>query len=358
MGALATRCPDCGTSFRVQRAQLTASEGLVRCGRCDAVFDARVSLFDLETGATVAFGESAASVAPQAVPVPPARQAVAPTPRPASAPAPSRPPSVADQTLPAAERDEADFPSTLAESPAMRDGDGRSDPTWDVPPRMDERGASAPAEPVWEAMEPAVDPDVLNQRMRTLLGHGSPASPDASGFERTFSAWAPTSAAPARRGWRFVMFLSATWLTLALPLQWAWTEREALRAQWPGLDAWASRLCPRCEASPWARLDGWTVGASSLQPTPQGGAFQLKLTVHNRSQARLAVPWVDLRLLDGQGQVMLRKALSPQDLGSELDRLEGGGQLTLQSTFRLKDAVGARAGTSMPSGYEVGLFHP
>jgi hypothetical protein len=207
-------------------------------------------------------------------------------------------------------------------------------------------------------MDPAVDPDALNQRMRTLLGPESPATPGASGFERTFSAWAPASVSPPRRGWRLVMVLSATLLTMALPLQWAWTERAALRAQWPGLDAWASRLCPRCEASPWARLDGWSVGASSLQPTPQGGAFQLKLTLHNRSGTRLAVPWVDLRLMDGQGQVVLRKALSPQDLGSERDRLDGGGQLALQTTFRLKDAAGARGGASAPSGYEVGLFHP
>lgn len=353
MGALATRCPDCSTSFRVQRAQLTASEGLVRCGRCDAVFDARVSLFDLETGASVAW-ESPPS--PSSVTAPattsPAGDGSVPSPMP-SIESPPRP------EIPApTEPESSDFVSTLAESAsAAWDTNGRADPTWDEPGRSDIRSSAASKEPIWEAVEPPTDPEALNNRMRTLLGSESTAPP-APAFEQTFSTWAPAPASQPRRGWRLVMVLGASLLTLALPLQWAWTERAALRAQWPGLDAWASRLCPRCEASPWARLDGWTVGASSLQPTPQGGAFQLKLTVHNRSQARLAVPWVDLRLLDGQGQVMLRKALSPQDLGSELDRLEGGGQLTLQSTFRLKDAAGARAGTSMPSGYEVGLFHP
>lgn len=35
-----TRCPKCRTTFRVTQAQLDAREGLVRCGRCAAVFSA------------------------------------------------------------------------------------------------------------------------------------------------------------------------------------------------------------------------------------------------------------------------------------------------------------------------------
>lgn len=36
---LTTRCPTCGTAFRVQPAQLSARGGKVRCGRCKSVFD-------------------------------------------------------------------------------------------------------------------------------------------------------------------------------------------------------------------------------------------------------------------------------------------------------------------------------
>lgn len=35
-----TRCPECQTPYRVTRAQLTARDGLVRCGQCQAVFTA------------------------------------------------------------------------------------------------------------------------------------------------------------------------------------------------------------------------------------------------------------------------------------------------------------------------------
>lgn len=37
--SLTTRCPSCGTAFRVQPAQLSARGGKVRCGRCNNVFD-------------------------------------------------------------------------------------------------------------------------------------------------------------------------------------------------------------------------------------------------------------------------------------------------------------------------------
>ena len=41
---LTTRCPNCGTAFRVQPAQLSARGGKVRCGKCSNVFDGVNSL--------------------------------------------------------------------------------------------------------------------------------------------------------------------------------------------------------------------------------------------------------------------------------------------------------------------------
>lgn len=39
MSAMFTRCPQCGTTFRALDSQLAARGGLVRCGKCAAVFD-------------------------------------------------------------------------------------------------------------------------------------------------------------------------------------------------------------------------------------------------------------------------------------------------------------------------------
>ena len=45
--SLATRCTSCGTAFRLVQDQLKVSEGWVRCGRCNEVFNALEGLFDL-----------------------------------------------------------------------------------------------------------------------------------------------------------------------------------------------------------------------------------------------------------------------------------------------------------------------
>ncbi len=41
---LTTRCPECGTAFRVQPMQLSARGGKVRCGKCSHVFDGVAAL--------------------------------------------------------------------------------------------------------------------------------------------------------------------------------------------------------------------------------------------------------------------------------------------------------------------------
>jgi predicted Zn finger-like uncharacterized protein len=41
---LTTRCPNCGTAFRVQPLQLSARGGKVRCGKCTHVFDGVAAL--------------------------------------------------------------------------------------------------------------------------------------------------------------------------------------------------------------------------------------------------------------------------------------------------------------------------
>jgi len=42
--SLVTRCPACGTAFRVQPAQLAAQSGTVRCGKCGELFNGVAAL--------------------------------------------------------------------------------------------------------------------------------------------------------------------------------------------------------------------------------------------------------------------------------------------------------------------------
>src|SRR5688572_8544696 len=67
--SLATRCTTCGTVFRVVQDQLKVSEGWVRCGRCNEVFNAIEGLFDLERDAPPNWKPPPAPPAPRAAAV-------------------------------------------------------------------------------------------------------------------------------------------------------------------------------------------------------------------------------------------------------------------------------------------------
>lgn len=56
--SLVTRCPVCTTAFRVQRAQLAARAGRVRCGKCGTVFDGVAGLVEEPARGTVSLEPS------------------------------------------------------------------------------------------------------------------------------------------------------------------------------------------------------------------------------------------------------------------------------------------------------------
>lgn len=62
---LVTRCPACRTAFRLVADQLRLRQGLVRCGQCDTVFDAREHL--IEVPAPAATSDRATPAAPKPV---------------------------------------------------------------------------------------------------------------------------------------------------------------------------------------------------------------------------------------------------------------------------------------------------
>lgn len=352
---LATRCPRCATTFRVQDAQLAASDGHVRCGRCDTVFDARLSLFDLDTGEALQANPPAPPPAAEpsfdAVDSPP-WQATDPE-HALSAPGSARP--MAEEAL-------ADLaPPAAAPDTEQRHEPGWDDTRWEPDPRA--------VEPNWDAAAhtpPAAAPQAsstadINQRMQAMLGGGEAPTPqgpaaDAQVGTGNLDAWRSLREADAPTGHGTKWLRGGAWvlialLALALPLQWAWVERAALRAKSPAFDALMLRVCPNCANAPWQHLDGLGVDASSLQPTPQGGAFQVSLTLRNRAPHTLALPWVELRLSDGNGRPVLRRAIRPSELGAAGDRIPGGGSVQLTGTFKLP-------AQSSVSGYEISLFHP
>jgi len=67
--SMITRCPACGTSFRVTLVQLEARAGHARCGHCSIVFDARAALVSdsVSTSAEREFAAARESEMPHAI---------------------------------------------------------------------------------------------------------------------------------------------------------------------------------------------------------------------------------------------------------------------------------------------------
>ncbi len=102
--ALTTRCPQCGTTFKVVPDQLRVRNGLVRCGACSTVFDGRACLLP---------GADAKALPPMPQPARPAAPAPAAA---AAAPVLSRP-SVEPRQVPPWEDEPASHPYAPAAAP-------------------------------------------------------------------------------------------------------------------------------------------------------------------------------------------------------------------------------------------------
>jgi predicted Zn finger-like uncharacterized protein len=94
--SMVTRCPSCGTTYRVTPQQLQAQHGKVRCGRCAAVFDGFNTLTTIPDepvpGAEPPLAAADVPAPPpiESRPAPAAEALHAPTPPEPAAPAPER----------------------------------------------------------------------------------------------------------------------------------------------------------------------------------------------------------------------------------------------------------------------------
>ncbi|MHB1689295.1 MAG: DUF3426 domain-containing protein [Thiomonas sp.] len=114
--SLATRCPHCGTAFKLVRDQLLLRQGWVRCGRCGEAFNAADHAFEH------------AFERPHAVPASPGPelaaelQPTAPSPSPSPTPTPTPTPAEAEaeaEALPSAESAETVVSPAAAAQPSI-----------------------------------------------------------------------------------------------------------------------------------------------------------------------------------------------------------------------------------------------
>lgn len=405
--SLATRCTACGTIFRVVQDQLRVSEGWVRCGRCAEVFDAREQLFDLDREAPPPWPPAgpeslidARAEEPFSAPQPPAPapRPAARAPEPSPAPPVSRPPArepaaVAPSALPPvaagdfsadaglhSEPGRAAHPSAWP-SPGEHPGE-RREPFWEPPP-----APSAPEEPradlpepkglQFEAPEPAAEapapaplngpdlgPDVvLSPRLQS-------AQAQAQAAVRTSSAAAasPPNSAPLRKpgflrraegearwqrpGVRVALGLGSLLLLTGAAAQLTWHYRDALATQSPLAQQWLGGVCEKlgCELQPWRRLDAFSVESTGLSEAASGNHYKFSLSLRNKSPWELATPWVELSLNDGNGKVLMKRALKPEDFANGRASTGANSEQALQLVFS--------TGKQRVNGYTVEIFYP
>lgn len=397
--SLATRCTQCGTVFRVVQDQLKVSEGWVRCGRCDEVFNALAGLFDLERDspppAPVMAAEALVSTREQWRPS--GNEGV---------PQPALPAPLSRSTSPHRQRDQRPFdrpqnhptrPSQFAshtgfDSAYFQPVDGPHSAaaplstSTPVPLPVTRREAGeewrAPAaEYAGRAADndegPVTSGDFADARFNTaLLGDSDTAPPvdrprSLVAGRDDHQAHAQASVAPSfvRKAesvekWqsplvRASLIMLALLLAIGLALQYVHHNRNMLAARSPGMESWLAQWCSiaGCKIEAPQNIADVHIESSSLTPAAAPAsapgapsAVKLQVVLRNHGETKVALPSLDVTLTDSAGQLLSRRALSPTDFGISQAVLATGAESTLQ--------VVLTTGERKAAGYTVDVFYP
>ena len=338
--SLATCCTACGTVFRVVQDQLKISEGWVRCGRCNEVFNALEGLFDLERDAPPDPVESVAGPG-ERIAESSELASASRTPRPAD-PFPDFEPGNERHDPSLVDRLGAElFPDRLA-SGSRAGTTSRftalekfeiNDLRIDAELLTDETSFSRPVD---SELPPD---DSLPMR------HEPPVAPEFLRHAERTARW--------QRPWvRMLLSLTVVTLLLTLVLQVGHHFRDAVAARWPASAPLLAQWCAlaQCSVAPLRRIDDIAVESTTFARAGGTDQFRVAVVLRNRGNLALAVPSVDLSLTDASGGLLVRKALAPQDFRAAPPVLEPGSETQLQLTLT--------AGTPLVTGYTVEIFYP
>lgn len=396
---LATRCPTCGTVFRVVQDQLRVSQGWVRCGRCSEAFNALESMVEVPTVlapdprtessaepfAPTDFGPTAVMEWPEAPHAPTAHPPPAAAASPASAAQAAPTPPVAMHRGPGSPADEdvafvtEDLPHAGGRGPSLLDlpigmnliaSDGavvtpatatddpdRTEPVYDV---TDD--PSTPVDvlnPEAPAHDPAAQPFVVMAQATPPSGVGpTPGVADAAAPGSTpdrapsFLLRAERAEQWRRPGVRLALSAAALMLGVGLAAQVVHAFRDRLVASTPSLRPVLQQACSvmGCTVGDWRQIDALTVESTGLVRVDGAPVYRLSVTLRNRAAIEVAAPALDLSLTDASGKPIARRVLQMSDLYLPLRTLKPGSELPIQVSLGIGDRP--------VSGYTVEIFYP
>lgn len=316
---LIARCPACHTRYKLVPDQLRISDGWVRCGQCDVIFDASQQLVETEIRSTN----------------------------------PSFPVSVDDfvqttQWMP----DETEVIDLTLASSVSASGNQHlaSVPAEGAPARHE--GASFSSEAPWASGALLIKPSNETEAdvAETEALKREPLAEPVSFMQASDR---PSSVQPGDRPvfWWGLGVL----LVLGLMAQGLYRERDQMAAVFPELKPALQSVCDvlDCRVSSLLRIEDLVIDSVTFQQMGQD-SFELHFAVKNKGRFALALPAIELTLTDLSDQPVVRRIFTPTELGATVESVAAAGEWTATAYVRIRsEAAGVR-----PQGYRLLIFYP
>ena len=372
--SLITRCPACGTMFKVVADQLKVSQGWVRCGHCTEVFDASAHLLPDDALVLAPFVLSADDAAKSEQVSPPPSSHGAPELQTSPAPVVASPDPAPDRLplmVPLAGQDEA-----------RERADAFNPASWKQV-RQDYPYTATQAENVDAVDAPPRLPELVHTASRDDSGVGVPDVADAKPENADLAPIGVVNAADTQEEVSFVRDARrkafwkkplARWslgmmsflLLVALALQWTTHNKDTLAAQQPQLAPLLQTLCAalRCEVQLPRRIESVLIDSSSFNRLGPD-VYQLSFSLKNTGTIPLAWPSLEVTLTDARDHALVRRVLAPAQYGAGTGALAAHSALAGAISMKVSDAPSiassAPSSASVPlrvAGYRILAFYP
>jgi len=342
--SLITSCPACGTMFRVVPDQLKISEGWVRCGHCGEVFDAAGHLTQGVPAASPAEPAPADAFAPAPI------QAAAPQkspPQEPPEPAPSFPSPASLMDAPVIAVRYAREDSAFAPSSTGPDSQPLEATELDAP-FVFRRSDLLGSEPEPSVLPPATPPSPAEEE------DDDEAEPPSEFEHVSFVRQARRKAFWSRPAVRLGLIALSVLLALLLLLQLAYRDRDRLALQQPALRPVLETLCapPRCRLGAPRQIESLVIESSGFNRL-RGDTYRLSFSVRNTAGVGVAAPAMELTLTDSLDQPLVRRVLTPAELGAREPLIAAGGEWASAVGIEL-----AGDGSLRVAGYRLLAFYP
>jgi predicted Zn finger-like uncharacterized protein len=315
--------------FKVVPDQLRISQGWVRCGKCEEVFDAAAHMQE----GVAQDDAAAADDGPDTVALERAGQDDVAT------------EAAAQQAVPGG------TPTPAADTPAV------GELSFELQaPAAGPVGATEPAAP-----SPGQEPQSTAGEVAPVIAVPKvrPREPepdeDEAVAELSFMRDAQRTSRWHRPLVRATLMVLCLLLLAGLAGQFMVHERNRIAAIEPALKPLLEDVCLLldCRVGPLQQIESVVIDSSAFSKT-KGDVYRLSLTLKNNAPIDLAMPAVELALTDTLDQALLRRVLLPEELGGKSGVIPAASEI--QSTLVL--TIKTNGNGERVAGYRLLAFYP